>query len=122
MSNPRSDPQTFPTGSLVERRLLADPGFEVDGQWGGTTPIIVEFLIDGHHAQFRARGARWSVIVARAGVIDPASEADEFFKIESFYDTWPAAGFMPAVEALEFVEASIAAFRAVRTLTSGRAA
>ena len=111
------DPHRFPTNSEVEKRLLADPTFQRDGQWGGVCPVLVEFMVDGFHAQFRARGTHWSVIVARAGVVDPANADDEFFKVESFYGEWPSAGYLPAVKALEFVEASIAAFRTVRALS-----
>ena len=49
-------PNRFPTNSEVERRLLSDPGFKPDGQWGGTAPVIVEFMVDGFHGDFRARG------------------------------------------------------------------
>jgi hypothetical protein len=112
------EPDRFPTNSPVEKRLEADPGFSWDGQRGSTCPVIVEFMIDGFHAQFRARYSHWAVVVAVHGVIDPANENEEFFKIESHYAQGYAAGYMPAVQALEFVEASIKAFRQVRSLTS----
>jgi hypothetical protein len=111
------DPHRFPTNSEVEKRLLADPQFKWDGQCGGTCPVIVEFMIDGLHGAFRARGTSWSFILAVEGVIDPANDDEEFFKIESYFEAWPGAGYMPAVKALEFIEASIAAFRAIRSIT-----
>jgi len=117
MAGDARDAHRFPTNSAVERRLEADPGFSWDGQCGGLCPVIVEFMIDGFHAQFRARDTHWSVVVAIHGVIDPKNESEEFFKIESHYADGFAAGYIPAIQALEFVEASIKAFRQVRSLT-----
>ena len=96
---------------------MSDPGFKPDGQWGGTAPAIVEFMVDGFHGDFRARGSSWTFTVAVEGVIDPSGPDDELFKMESYFDEWPRAGAMPAIKALEFIEASIAAFRRVRSLT-----
>jgi hypothetical protein len=117
MTSDAVDPHRFPTNSDVENRLLTDPRFSWDGHCGGIMPVIVEFMIDGFHARFRARGSHWSVIVAVPGVIDPTNDDEEFFKIESHYAEWPAAGTMPATKALEFVEAAVNAFRQVRLLT-----
>ena len=115
MINDLSDPHRFPTNSEVERRLLADPDFSWDGHCGGTHPVTVEFLVDGLHGAFRARGEHWSFVIAVAGVIDPASDADELFKIQSYFGE--GAGIMPAIKALEYVETSIATFRQVRART-----
>lgn len=106
----------MPTNSAVESRLIGDSGFSWDGQVGGEVPVLVEFTVDGFHGAFRSRGTHWSFIVAISGVIDPADENEELFKIESYYDKWPNAGYMTLAKAFEFVETSVAAFRAIQTI------
>ena len=112
-----SDPFRFSTNTEIEARLLKD-GFQWDGQIGGNCPVLVEFKIDGLHGYFRARGTHWSFVVAIEGVVDPANADEELFKIESYFDEWPKAGWMPVLKALEYIEVSLAAYRAVQLIKS----
>jgi hypothetical protein len=118
MSEPNNDPSVFPTNSEAERRLFADSGFKQRGMIGGNIPVMVEFEIDGFPGQFRSRGSWWWFTVATKGG-DPDEERDEILNLCSFYDDWPAAGWMPLDQAYLFVEQGITLFRTLRTLSGG---
>jgi hypothetical protein len=107
-----SDISQFPVG----KRLLADPGFSQDGRIGGQVPVVVECLIDGYFAYFRSRGSHWSCVFTAEYMDDPAP-ADELFKVEGFWASWPHAGYMPLEKALELFEKVIVAFRATRLIS-----
>ena len=118
MNEPNDDPSVFPTNSEAERRLFADNGFKQAGMIGGNIPVVVEFEIDGFPGHFRARGSWWWFIVAIKGG-DPYEERDEIVNLRSFYDDWPAAGWMTLDQAYVLVEQGIKTFRALRTLSGG---
>lgn len=120
MARPTPDPAHFPTGSEIERRLFADPGFKRDGAIGGSCPQIVEFMLDGFHGDFRARYRWWEFTIAIEGVIDPKDETEELFKVVGMWGNEFEAGYMPLDQSYRFIEASIAAFRQVRALGDGR--
>ena len=109
---------TYPTGSKIERRLFADPGFELTGMIGGANPVTVEFDVDGFPAAFHARGSWWRVYVGIHGG-DPFTVKEQLMSIEAFYDDWPAAGRIPLDEAYAFIEQGIAMFRKIRELSGG---
>lgn len=84
---------------------------------GGNCPVQAYGDVDGQRFYFRARGDGWQFHVAPTDAL--IFDADTFY-IDRDYGDWPEAGWMPQHEALGFIVASIAEFRAKPTEDDGQ--
>lgn len=82
-------------------------GFDV--QWlSGLCPVQGNGLIDGRAFYFRARHDEWSVRIAKfkfkGGDMDDVIGAPDAWEHREKYGEDPDAGYMPFIEALQFIE------------------
>lgn len=81
-------------------------------QIGGNCPVQATGTVDGQRFYFRARGEDWQFHVAPTE--DLIFDAPSFY-IDREYGDWPDAGWMPNHEAIGFIVAAIAEYRALPT-------
>ena len=96
--------------SLEERQKMdALKKDGIDVQWlSGLCPVQSEGLIDNHPYYFKARGNMWFIQIAKN---ESEYTEDVLSDLEAWdygerYGEFPDAGYMPFIEALEFIEAS----------------
>lgn len=79
----------------------------------GLCPVQSQGLIDGHPYYFRARHDKWSIRIAKNKSFDTDIAVDDPFAWEhrEKYGEEPEAGYMPFIEALEFIEWSAKRWR-----------
>lgn len=82
-------------------------GFDV--HWlSGLCPVQANGLIDGRVFYFRARHDEWSIRIAKnkggENDMDAVIDAPDAWEYREKYGEDPDAGYMPFIEALQFIE------------------
>jgi len=86
----------------------------IDVQWlSGLCPVQATGYIDGHPFYWRARGAAWSIQIAKSKgeYSDELIDAPVSWQHIERYGEFPEAGYMSFIEALQFIEASASRWR-----------
>lgn len=81
----------------------------------GLCPVQSQGLIDGHPYYWRARGDEWSVQIAheKSFNVEDAITLDmsKIWVYREEYGVVPDAGYMPFIEALQFIEKAVNKWR-----------
>lgn len=96
----------------VKIEVMKAQGFDV--QWlSGLCPVQANGLIDGRPFYFRARHDAWSIRIAKFkghqtheifSDLDAVIDAPDAWEHREKYGEDPDAGYMPFIEALQFIE------------------
>jgi hypothetical protein len=95
---------------------LGSEGIKIE--WlAGLCPVQSEGHIDGHAYYFRARGAMWEMAIVPTDSVEIAvnhsvfQDQDYGWYHRQDYGTFPDAGYMPFIEAIDFIEWSAKQYR-----------
>ena len=99
---------------IVQEKIdsMKAQGFDV--QWlSGLCPVQATGYVDGHPFYWRARGATWSIMIAKekGDYSDEVIDAPDSWEHIERYGEFPDAGYMPFIEALAFIEWSAKRWR-----------